>query len=33
MLRWKGHQFVITAMDGPRIDRVQITRRGSEEAA
>jgi putative hemolysin len=32
MLRWKGHQFVITAMDGPRIDRVQITRRGSEEA-
>ncbi len=33
MLRWKGHQFVITAMDGPRIERVQITRRGSEEAA
>jgi len=33
MLRWKGHQFVITAMDGPRIDRVQITRRSSEEVA
>ena len=32
-LRWKGHQFVITAMDGPRIDRVQITRRSSEEVA
>jgi CBS domain containing-hemolysin-like protein len=32
-LRWKGHQFVITAMDGPRIDRVQITRRSAEEVA
>ncbi|NDG73916.1 MAG: HlyC/CorC family transporter [Synechococcaceae bacterium WB8_1B_136] len=30
MLRWKGHQFVITAMDGPRIDRVEITRRAPE---
>ena len=29
-LRWKGHQFLITAMDGPRIDRVEITRRPSE---
>ena len=24
-LRWQGHQFVIVAMDGPRIERVQIT--------
>ncbi len=32
-LRWKGHQFVIAAMDGPRIDRVQITPRSSEEVA
>lgn len=32
-LRWKGHQYLITAMDGPRIDRVQITRRSSEEVA
>lgn len=29
-LRWKGHQFEISAMDGPRIERVQITRRGSD---
>ncbi len=29
-LRWKGHQFVITAMDGPRIERVQITRRAAD---
>ena len=26
-LRWRGHQFQIMAMDGPRIDRVEITRR------
>ncbi|MBW0166593.1 MAG: hemolysin family protein [Vulcanococcus sp.] len=26
-LRWKGHQFLIMAMDGPRIERVEITRR------
>ncbi|MFO7630487.1 MAG: hemolysin family protein [Prochlorococcaceae cyanobacterium] len=25
-LRWKGLQFAIVAMDGPRIERVQITR-------
>jgi CBS domain containing-hemolysin-like protein len=25
-LRWKGHQFRVLAMDGPRIDRVQIER-------
>jgi CBS domain containing-hemolysin-like protein len=25
-LRWKGHQFLIMAMDGPRIERVEITR-------
>ena len=31
-LRWKGHQFEITAMDGPRIERVAITRRPSEPA-
>jgi len=30
-LRWKGDQFVISMMDGPRIDRVQITRRSSDE--
>jgi CBS domain containing-hemolysin-like protein len=30
-LRWKGHQFEITAMDGPRIERVLITRRATEE--
>ena len=30
-LRWKGDQFVISAMDGPRIERVQITRRPQEE--
>jgi CBS domain containing-hemolysin-like protein len=29
-LRWQGHQFVIVAMDGPRIERVQITARGRE---
>ena len=23
-LRWKGYQFQILAMDGPRIERVQI---------
>jgi CBS domain containing-hemolysin-like protein len=32
ILRWKGHQFRIMAMDGPRIDRVEITRRSSEPA-
>jgi putative hemolysin len=32
-LRWRGHQFQIMAMDGPRIDRVEITRRPSEPAA
>jgi len=26
-LCWKGHQFLILAMDGPRIERVEITRR------
>jgi len=31
-LRWKGDQFVISAMDGPRIERVQITRRAPDEA-
>ncbi|MCT0230262.1 hemolysin family protein [Synechococcus sp. CS-1324] len=30
-LRWKGDQFVISVMDGPRIERVQITRRASDE--
>jgi CBS domain containing-hemolysin-like protein len=30
-LRWKGDQFVISAMDGPRIERVQITRRPSDD--
>ncbi|MFZ9973916.1 MAG: hemolysin family protein [Vulcanococcus sp.] len=29
-LRWKGHQFLIMAMDGPRIERVEITRRALE---
>jgi CBS domain containing-hemolysin-like protein len=29
-LRWRGHQFQIMAMDGPRIDRVEITRRSVE---
>ena len=29
-LRWKGHQFLIMAMDGPRIERVEITRRTVE---
>jgi len=29
-LCWKGHQFLIMAMDGPRIERVEITRRNSE---
>ena len=29
-LRWKGHQFLIMAMDGPRIERVEITRRAIE---
>ena len=32
-LRWKGHQFQIVAMDGPRIERVEITRRVTEPAA
>jgi CBS domain containing-hemolysin-like protein len=31
-LRWKGHQFLILAMDGPRIERVEITRRPQEPA-
>jgi CBS domain containing-hemolysin-like protein len=30
-LRWKGDQFVISAMDGPRIERVQITRRPPDD--
>ena len=32
-LRWKGHHFQIMAMDGPRIDRVEITRRAPEPSA
>jgi CBS domain containing-hemolysin-like protein len=32
-LRWKGHQFLIVAMDGPRIERVEITRRVAEPSA
>ena len=31
-LRWNGHQFLIMAMDGPRIERVEITRRAQEPA-
>jgi putative hemolysin len=31
-LRWKGFQFQVLAMDGPRIARVQIDRRGGGEA-
>ena len=31
-LSWKGFQYEITAMDGPRIDRVQISRRNSDNA-
>ncbi|MFZ9149081.1 MAG: transporter associated domain-containing protein, partial [Vulcanococcus sp.] len=27
IVRWKGHQFEILAMDGPRIERVEISRR------
>lgn len=30
-LRWKGHHFEITAMDGPRIERVRITCRPADE--
>ena len=30
-LRWKGFQFRVMAMDGPRIARVQIDRRGAGE--
>ncbi|MEY3463220.1 MAG: hypothetical protein RLZZ468_998 [Cyanobacteriota bacterium] len=30
-LRWKGFQFRVMAMDGPRIARVQIDRRGGGE--
>ncbi|MEI6830527.1 MAG: hemolysin family protein [Synechococcaceae cyanobacterium ELA445] len=30
-LSWHGHGFEIVAMDGPRIERVQITQRSSEE--
>jgi CBS domain containing-hemolysin-like protein len=30
-LRWKGYQFHILAMDGPRIDRVQIEQRPGSE--
>jgi putative hemolysin len=33
ILRWKGHQFGITAMDGPRIERVEIRRRGFETSS
>jgi CBS domain containing-hemolysin-like protein len=29
-LRWKGHQFLIMAMDGPRIERVEIMRRAPD---
>jgi len=25
-LRWKGHQYRVLVMDGPRIERVQIQR-------
>ena len=32
-LRWKGHHFLIVAMDGPRIERVEITRRVAEPSA
>lgn len=32
-LRWKGDHFEISSMDGPRIERVQITRRAAEETA
>ena len=32
-LRWRGNQFQIMAMDGPRIDRVEITRRSVEPPA
>ena len=32
-LRWKGHHFLIMAMDGPRIERVEITRRAVEPEA
>jgi len=32
-LCWKGHQFQIMAMDGPRIERVEISRRFSEASA
>jgi CBS domain containing-hemolysin-like protein len=31
-LRWKGWQFQVLAMDGPRIDRVRIDRRAAAEA-
>jgi putative hemolysin len=31
-LRWKGHQYQVLVMDGPRIARVQIDRRGGPEA-
>jgi len=30
---WKGHQFEVLAMDGPRIDRVEISRRLAEPAS
>ncbi len=32
-LRWQGYQFQILAMDGPRIERVQIDRRAEPSAA
>ena len=31
-LRWKGHQFRVLAMDGPRIERVQIERPMAEQS-
>lgn len=31
-LRWKGYEFRILAMDGPRIERVQIERRAGPES-
>jgi len=32
-MRWKGDHFEISSMDGPRIERVLITRRAAEETA
>ena len=30
---WKGHQFEVLAMDGPRIERVEISRRLAESSS